>query len=221
DADDEADADGEDADIGGEADADEETDADDEADAEAEVVDLREDAAVADANPMSVPGVKPPPTPANAAELLTKGLAVKWLDYAVYQVEKVIVVYMLAMMSVMMFMEMLYLAMVSEDSKLAAFFVGWVNRVQGGELSEASVAIWETWVVRLEVVGFVFLCYFAAATRFKDKSPVFKGIVGVFIGAGCYGFAELVRTQPSTTSYSVLLLVILIAAGAWWFVTPT
>lgn len=172
-------------------------------------------------DPHSVAAAKPPAWPERPAELVTRGLALKWADYLVFQVERVVVVYMLAMMSVAMFLDMFYLSLVrTNESNLARFLMGWYGRISGGELDAAAAANFTATVIFLELIAFGGLCYLAASTRLKNAPVLTRITAAVWVCVACVGFADLVRNNPARVAYLVLLGAAVAGSGLLWFFTP-
>ncbi|PIV99268.1 MAG: hypothetical protein CO108_15950 [Deltaproteobacteria bacterium CG_4_9_14_3_um_filter_63_12] len=151
---------------------------------------------------------------------MTQNLALRWLDFSIFQVERALVVAALVLMSLMIFLEMLHLALMSDESKLAEFFVNMSNKFAETPMSPDGVVAFSGWVVRIEFILFLLLCYGAVATRLKGRSHVVKLAGAAVVFGVLYGYAEVVRSQPSELAYTLLLVATLVYAVGAWLMAP-
>jgi TRAP-type C4-dicarboxylate transport system permease small subunit len=133
-----------------------------------------------------------PPWPQQPADWIKKGLAYQWLDYGIYQLERVLVITSLLMMALMMSLYTLYNNVI-DSNKLG---------VQVGALVLTALA------------GFTH-------TSLKGKGVGHRVALAAAAAAALAAFSWLVKTQHSQVIYFLILGLALVIPGAQWIKTPS
>jgi TRAP-type C4-dicarboxylate transport system permease small subunit len=132
-----------------------------------------------------------PPWPSEPAHLVTQGLAFRWLDYGLYQLEKALVVTSLTMMALMMSLYTVYNNVIDER-KLG---------VQVGAIALAALA------------GFTH-------TLVKGKPLHLRAGLAAAAAGAVTLLGWLVKTQHSRVVYFLFLALAVGGAAALWLKTP-